>query len=226
MAWNIHTSHRTIFFLSAGIYLLLVVAIAILPAMGEQQREADYVPLALSDAAEWGRELYRNDFNCVVCHTQQIRGDEHLKFEVLDPRSPTGKSWKVPVLEADRRFGQDEPTRGEEYAHQEAPMLGTQRTGPDLIAVGKRLPDFQWHHWHLFDPRSVSPDSVMPPYRYLYSTERPEAENGVEPQAVSTFDGLGVEGEVLWATPRAVAIVEYLLSLKRDRIRKKGESPR
>ncbi len=223
MAWNIHTSHRAIFLLPAGIYLLLVFVIAILPAMAEKQREDQYIPLAQSEAAAWGRELYRKDFNCVVCHTQQIRGDERLRFEELDPRSPTGKSWRVPVLQADRRFGQDKPTRGEEYAHQEAPMLGTQRTGPDLMGVGKRLPDFQWHHWHLYSPRSVSPDSVMPAYRYLYSTEKPPAENGIEPQPVSTFHGLGVDGDVLWATPRAVALVEYLLSLKRDPIQKKSE---
>ena len=43
---------------------------------------------------------------------------------------------------------------------------GSKRTGPDLARVGGRYSD-QWHREHLKDPRSVVPESVMPPYAFL-----------------------------------------------------------
>jgi cytochrome c oxidase cbb3-type subunit 2 len=46
---------------------------------------------------------------------------------------------------------------------------GSKRTGPDLARVGGRYSD-EWHRQHLKDPRSVVPESIMPPYAFL--TER------------------------------------------------------
>jgi cytochrome c oxidase cbb3-type subunit II len=43
---------------------------------------------------------------------------------------------------------------------------GSKRTGPDLARVGGRYSD-EWHRAHLTDPRSVVPESVMPPYAFL-----------------------------------------------------------
>jgi cytochrome c oxidase cbb3-type subunit 2 len=43
---------------------------------------------------------------------------------------------------------------------------GSKRTGPDLARVGGKYSD-EWHVAHLVDPRSVVPESVMPPYRFL-----------------------------------------------------------
>jgi cytochrome c oxidase cbb3-type subunit 2 len=43
---------------------------------------------------------------------------------------------------------------------------GSKRTGPDLARVGGRYSD-EWHRAHLEDPRSVVPESVMPPYAFL-----------------------------------------------------------
>jgi cytochrome c oxidase cbb3-type subunit 2 len=43
---------------------------------------------------------------------------------------------------------------------------GSERTGPDLARVGGKYSD-AWHVDHLKDPRSVSPESVMPPYAFL-----------------------------------------------------------
>src|SRR5690606_7294178 len=48
-------------------------------------------------------------------------------------------------------------------------MLGTRRIVPDLSrSGGTRSAD--WHLVHLFDPRSVVPDSVMPAYRHLFDS--------------------------------------------------------
>jgi cytochrome c oxidase cbb3-type subunit 2 len=43
---------------------------------------------------------------------------------------------------------------------------GSKRTGPDLARVGGKYSD-EWQVQHLIDPRSVVPESVMPPYRFL-----------------------------------------------------------
>lgn len=94
--------------------------------------------------------------------------------------------------------------------------MGTQRTGPDLSAVGKRLPDVQWHYWHLYNPQSVSPDSLMPPHRFLFTTEEPAEDVAVDYEEVLNIEGLGVPAPRLWATPDARALVEYLISLKRE----------
>ena len=43
---------------------------------------------------------------------------------------------------------------------------GSKRTGPDLARVGGKYSN-DWHAEHLKDPRSVLPESNMPPYRFL-----------------------------------------------------------
>jgi len=54
-----------------------------------------------------------------------------------------------------------------DYANMRPPLWGTQRNGPDLSNIGKRLPSMTWNIEHLKDPRSVKPLSIMPSYRYL-----------------------------------------------------------
>jgi len=208
MAPSIHTNHRLLFAIPALTYILLVALCAVWPAALEKQAE-NKIPTPYRDPlVERGRQLY-GSFNCVTCHTQQIRGDERLA------RNVDGKVI-VPVLAADARFGREVASRAEEFAHQEPPLMGTERIGPDLSSVGKRLPEAQWHYWHLYDPRSVSPDSTMPPHRFLFTTKRPSKEKVADYESVVVIEGLGVKGGELWATPDARALVEYLLSLKRE----------
>ena len=208
MAFNIHNSHRAIFLVPAVMYVVLVIVIAILPAITAQQADEAYEPPIMTESETWGRHLYANVYNCVPCHTMQIRGDSRRASEL---------DGAVPVLPADSRFGLERPTTAAEFAHLEAPAIGTQRTGPDLSSVGRRLPGPQWHFWHLYDPRSVSPGSTMEAYPYLFSTTKPEPKNGVDPMLVESIEDLGVGGTELWATPEAVALVDYLLSLTRER---------
>jgi cytochrome c oxidase cbb3-type subunit 2 len=46
---------------------------------------------------------------------------------------------------------------------------GSKRTGPDLARVGGRYSD-EWHQDHFQNPKSVVPESVMPPYAFLART--------------------------------------------------------
>ncbi len=45
-------------------------------------------------------------------------------------------------------------------------LWGSKRTGPDLARVGGRYSD-DWHRAHLFNPRNVVPESIMPSYPWL-----------------------------------------------------------
>lgn len=214
MALNIHTNHRLLFAIPAVTYLILVYLCAVWPAMVEKEAmEAIEEPL-VDELVARGRELY-GSYNCVTCHTQQIRGDERKASDVDGVRT-------VPVLKADARFGRERATSAAEYAWQNPVFMGTQRIGPDLSSVGRRLPEAQWHYWHLYNPLSVSPDSVMPPHRFLFTTTAPSEEQEFDYELVRVIEGLGVKGDKLWATPDARALVEYLLSLKREHLEQEG----
>ena len=50
----------------------------------------------------------------------------------------------------------------------EHPFLwGSKRTGPDLARVGGRYSN-EWHRAHLYNPRDVVPESIMPSYPWLF----------------------------------------------------------
>ena len=209
MALGVHTSLRTLLATTVGVYLVLVAAVAVIPAAS---LERAYPPASAEGDAfvRRGRSLYRAH-GCVYCHTQQIRGDERRAAPDEDGR------WRVPVLTPDRRYGLDRASRAEDYRNDDPPFLGTQRTGPDLSNVGARMPSPQWHYWHLFAPRAVSPDSNMPGLPWLFHTDETRVEGEDDPVApLEALESRGVPGGRLWATPDAQALVEYLLSLQRE----------
>jgi cbb3-type cytochrome oxidase subunit 1/cbb3-type cytochrome oxidase cytochrome c subunit len=105
--------------------------------------------LTLTAEEQRGASLYAVD-GCAYCHSMQVR------FTPADV-------W---------RFG--EPTQAWETQQEYPQMWGTRRVGPDLAREsGKRPVD--WQLVHLYDPRYIVPDSVMPSYPWLFdgSPERP-----------------------------------------------------
>jgi cytochrome c oxidase cbb3-type subunit 2 len=50
-----------------------------------------------------------------------------------------------------------------EFVYDHPFVWGSKRTGPDLARVGGRYSD-EWHRAHLYNPRDVVPESVMPAY--------------------------------------------------------------
>jgi cytochrome c oxidase cbb3-type subunit 2 len=123
---------------------------------------------------------------CGFCHTQFVRD-----------------------LPMDRPYGR--PSRPGDYTLENPPMLGTQRTGPDLADVGSRQPSEAWHMIHLYDPRAVVPQSVMPAYRW-YFVEKDKA--GPGDVVVPVPAGSAPRGKVIVAGPDGIELVRYLLSLK------------
>ncbi len=92
-----------------------------------------------------GRDIYIRE-GCHVCHSQMIR----------------------PLRSETERYGHYSVAGESVYEH---PFLwGSKRTGPDLARVGQRYSD-EWHRAHLFDPRAVVPESIMPAYPWLFNND-------------------------------------------------------
>jgi cytochrome c oxidase cbb3-type subunit 2 len=88
-------------------------------------------------------------------------------------------------------------------------MLGRARIGPDLANIGLRRPDATWQLVHLYDPKLETPGSIMPRYPFLFQS-RPR---GAHPSP----DALPIPGDrEIIPTPRARALVAYLMSLRSD----------
>jgi cytochrome c oxidase cbb3-type subunit 2 len=92
-----------------------------------------------------GRNVYVRE-GCYVCHSQQVRT---LRDEV-------------------ERYGHYSLAAESMYDHPF--QWGSERTGPDLARVGGKYTD-QRHRSHLEDPRAVVPESIMPPYKFLFEKE-------------------------------------------------------
>ena len=92
-----------------------------------------------------GRDIYIRE-GCYSCHSQMIR----------------------PFRDEVERYGHYSLAAESMFDHPF--QWGSKRTGPDLARVGGRYSD-EWHVQHLKDPRSVVPESVMPPYAFLADKE-------------------------------------------------------
>jgi cytochrome c oxidase cbb3-type subunit 2 len=88
-----------------------------------------------------GRNIYIRE-GCYTCHSQMVR----------------------PLRDEVERYGHYSLAAESMYDHPF--QWGSKRTGPDLARVGNKYSD-GWHLDHLINPRSVVPDSIMPPYAFL-----------------------------------------------------------
>ena len=92
-----------------------------------------------------GRDIYVRE-GCYLCHSQQIR--------------PFRDEWL--------RYGHYSLAAESQYDHPF--QWGSKRTGPDLARVGGKYSN-QWQVQHLNAPRSVVPQSIMPNYPWLLTTD-------------------------------------------------------
>lgn len=110
-----------------------------------------------------GRDIYIRE-GCHVCHTQMIR----------------------PFRAETERYGHYSVAGEFVYDH---PFLwGSKRTGPDLARVGGRYSD-AWHRMHMYDPRSVVPESNMPAFPWLFDNQ---VDPGVTGKKMSALRAVGV----------------------------------
>ncbi len=92
-----------------------------------------------------GRDIYQRE-GCYLCHSQMIR----------------------PFRDEALRYGHYSLAAESQYDHPF--QWGSKRTGPDLARVGKKYSN-EWMTQHLVAPRSLVPESVMPNFPWLLTTQ-------------------------------------------------------
>jgi len=170
---------------STLVYACLAVMMAILPGIELSKIPAGPNVVPLTPLQAEGRDVYVAN-GCSYCHTQQVR-----------------------PLQQDKVFGR--PSMAGDFKYQTPELLGSERTGPDLTNIGVRQPSAVWQYIHLYNPRAVVPESIMPAFSWLFDVV-PAAPAGATvvslPKAYAPAQGVVVP------THAAEALIAYLASLK------------
>ncbi|MFH6985834.1 cytochrome-c oxidase, cbb3-type subunit I [Marinoscillum luteum] len=168
-----------------------------------------------------GRDIYVRE-GCYTCHSQMVR----------------------PFRSETERYG--EYAKAGEFVYDHPFQWGSKRTGPDLLRVGGKYPN-SWHYYHMLDPASMSPGSIMPPYPWLFEQDwekellpkkitamqtlgvpyaegfQDEAVADAEQQAKSISDDLATQGVRVVPDKEIVALIAYLQRVGTD-IKNIGET--
>lgn len=193
-------NHNKLFGTALLLFLVLTILVAIMPAM-TNQRDNAALPNAipLSENALKGKALYIEN-GCVACHTQQVRNVD------MD------KVWgERPSVAAD--YANNYRT---DFWRNTATLMGTERTGPDLANIGQRQPSADWHLTHLYNPRIVVKESIMPAYPWLFAIKDSLEQGDMEVSVPAEFMN-GQKGIVV-ATEEALQLVAYLQELKQSKL--------
>ena len=139
---------------STLVYAGLALMMGVLPGieLSKVPAGAGVEPLTALEAQ--GREVYVAN-GCSYCHTQQVR-----------------------PLDEDKVFGR--ASAASDFKYQTPELLGSERTGPDLTNIGVRQPSSVWQYIHLYEPRAVVPESIMPSFAWLFEVVD-QAPAGVSP---------------------------------------------
>lgn len=193
-------NHKKLFGTATLFFVGLTILVAIMPAIRNQDINQP-LPGAqeLSPEAVKGKALFVAN-GCVACHTQQVRN-----------------------VDMDKMWG-TRPSLAADYADMHrtdiwrntATLMGTERTGPDLSDVGNRQPSKDWNLVHLYNPRIVVKESIMPAYPWLFTIKKELSRSdivvNVPPKYLS-----GQDGKVV-ATKEAMYLIAYLQSLKQTKL--------
>ncbi|MCB0537954.1 MAG: cytochrome c [Bacteroidetes bacterium] len=195
--FNMSENHRSLALTSFVVFVLLSTIIAIVPAVQMQQ---SVQPLSkakdLATQERDGLHTYIAE-GCVSCHSQQVRNIEMDKIWGDRPSLPSDYYYSK------QRMG---------IWRQSPSLLGSERTGPDLTNVGKRQPSQDWHLIHLYNPRIVVKESVMPPYPWLFKEVWKADSTDVKVNVPKKF--LKDTSKIVIATEKALHLVQYLQSLQ------------
>ncbi len=140
-----------------------------------------------------GRDVYIRE-GCHVCHTQMIRT---LRAEA-------------------ERYGPY--SQADEFVYERPFLWGSKRTGPDLARVGGRYSD-EWHRAHLFNPRDVVPESIMPAYPWLFENKLDGAHTARKMEVLRKLGAPYTDEEIAGAKAavtghsEAEALIAYLQQL-------------
>lgn len=196
---NLHKDHANLINISLVIFAVLSTGIAVVPAL-ELHENVDPLPdmPVMTDQERRGLAVYVAE-GCNGCHTQQVRNIAMDKTWGSRPSIPSDYYYSKKRM----NIWQQSPS-----------LLGSERTGPDLTNVGVRQAAEPWHMLHLYDPRLVVKESVMPRYGWLFEevdSTKITADDYVLPIPVEQLKN---KGKKVVAKQKAKDLVAYLLSLK------------
>ncbi len=193
-------NHKKLFLTALGLFVGLTLLVAIVPAIYNQDNNAP-LPGAqqLTGDALKGKALYIAN-GCVGCHTQQVRN-----------------------IDMDKVWG-GRPSIAADYAtihrtdfwRNTATLMGSERTGPDLTSIGSRQPSIDWQLLHLYQPRAVVKQSIMPAYQWMFEYKEKPGKNDKIVNVPDEYIN-GRKGKIV-AGPEALQLVAYLLSLKQIKL--------
>jgi cytochrome c oxidase cbb3-type subunit I/II len=144
-----------------------------------------------------GRDIYIRE-GCYTCHSQMIR----------------------PFRDEVKRYG--EYSKAGEFVYDHPFQWGSKRTGPDLAREGGKYPD-SWHYNHMYDPRSMSPGSIMPQYVWLLDNDLDTNSTGAKIRAMKTLGVPYPDGYDKIANKDLAMQEEFIRnSLKKDKIETPG----
>jgi cytochrome c oxidase cbb3-type subunit II len=186
-----HRRPAAIVVIGAAVFGALSFLIALRPAL-DLDAAATTRPTANADpAVARGRALYLAE-GCGYCHSQFVR-----------------------PLFVDAAYGR--ASEAADYAQAAPPLLGTERIGPDLSNVGIRQPSVTWNLLHLFNPRSVVPESVMPGFPWYFEiVDRQGVPDGVGDYVLAPPAPFLPAGKVALPHREALDLVAYLQSLRQE----------
>jgi cytochrome c oxidase cbb3-type subunit II len=170
---------------SSLVFAVLAILMGVLPGIELSRVRAGPNVEPLTALQAEGRDLYVAN-GCSYCHTQQVR-----------------------PLEQDKRFGR--PSAPGDFTYQTPELLGSERTGPDLTNIGVRQTSELWQRIHLYNPRAVVPESIMPAYDWMFHVVN-RATPGLT--AVPLPPKYAPAHGIVEPTHQVDALVAYLLSLK------------
>lgn len=170
---------------SAVVYGALAIIMGVIPGIVMSRTPPTAGLLPLTPALERGRDIYVSE-GCAYCHTQNIR-----------------------PLKQDLVFGR--PSIAGDYAYATPELLSDHRNGPDLTNIGARQPSATWQYIHLWNPRAVVHDSIMPRYPWLFQVKKAAARGD---EIVPVPPGFAPANEVVVTTQESWYLVAYLESLK------------
>ena len=161
-----------------------------------------------------GRDIYIRE-GCYNCHSQMIR----------------------PMRAETERYG--EYSKAGEFVYDHPFQFGSRRIGPDLHRIGGKYPNL-WHVNHMRDPRSTTPQSIMPNYPWLLEddldagqigdklaamrkigvpytdSEISGAQASLDAQAKTIADDLASNGVQGMQNKEITALIAYLQRLGKD----------
>ncbi len=196
--FDFHKNHSNLVNISLVVFVGLSTLVAVVPAYQLQKTQPLPEMLPLTESEMSGLRTYTSE-NCMSCHTQQVRN-----------------------IEMDQVWG-ERPSMASDYYYskkrldvwrQSPSLLGSERTGPDLTNVGKRQSGKEWHLLHLYNPRIVVKESIMPAYPWLFDEKYAQEISKDEVIVPIPEKYLRNKSKKVVATPKALDLVSYLQSLR------------